>query len=191
MSDAPQIPDYGNYQKPKDEDLLVRIAETAKLQIEAEEIVQRCEHELKEAKQRLKFIDETQLPELMVEAQQKRLVTADGIQVDLKEDLYARVKEDKNEEAMQWLRDNNLAAIIKNGLTIYFGKNDDEFAERVIELLKGFERQIPFERKETVHWRVLENSLNELLDDSDIEVPKDLFNYYERKKTKLKVSSKI
>ena len=71
------------------------------------------EANLKCMKDKEKDLVEVQIPTLMQAHGQEYLRTTSGFEVDLKEQVFARIPADKKEAAHQWLRDNNEGGMIK------------------------------------------------------------------------------
>jgi hypothetical protein len=70
-------------------------------------------------------------------------VDVDGVTVTRKMMVHASIPVDRKEEAISWLRDNNLDDIIKNDVSLSFGKGEDNVAGDVVGLLqeRGFDPQ--------------------------------------------------
>ena len=64
----------------------------------------------------------------------------------------------KREQALQWLRDQGLGDIIKNNVTVSFGKGEDDKAEQLLNLAAehGFEPQ----QKSDVAWNTFISSIS-------------------------------
>jgi hypothetical protein len=65
----------------------------------------------------------------------------DGLTVQTKVQVHASIPVGRKDEAFAWLRENNLDSIIKNDVTISFGKGEDNVAGDVVGLLqdRGFD----------------------------------------------------
>ena len=90
---------------------------------------------------------------------------------------------DRKAKAFKWLRDNGLGDIIKNDITVTFGRDEDNKALQYAELAKGqgFE---PIQR-ETVHAVTLKALVRERLE-NNLEMPSDVFKIYSGNSTKIK-----
>ena len=80
------------------------------------------------------------IPALMDEMGVER-VDVDGCTVERKMIVSASIPVARKEEAFNWLRDNRLDDIIKNDITVSFGKGEDNVAGDVVGLLqdRGFD----------------------------------------------------
>ena len=58
-----------------------------------------------------------------------------GARVEVVEYISAGIKEENREAAHSWMRDNNFGDLIKNDVTVSFGKGEDEFAKKTAEML--------------------------------------------------------
>jgi hypothetical protein len=65
------------------------------------------------------------------------LKLADGSSVEVKTNYSATITLANKEKAFNWLRENGLGDIIKNELTVSFGRNEDNKAAEYAELAKG------------------------------------------------------
>jgi len=65
------------------------------------------------------------------------LKLADGSSVEVKTNYSATITQANKEKAFNWLRDNGLGDIIKNEMTVSFGRNEDNKAASYAELAKG------------------------------------------------------
>ena len=65
------------------------------------------------------------------------LKLADGSSVEVKTNYSATITLANKEKAFNWLRENDLGDIIKNELTVSFGRNEDNKAAEYAELAKG------------------------------------------------------
>jgi hypothetical protein len=65
------------------------------------------------------------------------LKLADGSSVEVKTNYSATITQANKEKAFNWLRENGLGDIIKNELTVSFGRNEDNKAAEYAVLAKG------------------------------------------------------
>ena len=108
--------------------------------------LRRIEQEIEDTEQHLKHLKQEKhklsienIPALMDEMGVER-VDVDGVTVTRKLMVHASIPADRKEEAYDWLRDNNLDDIIKNDVTLSFGKGEDNIAGHVVGMLeeRGF-----------------------------------------------------
>ena len=99
------------------------------------------EKELKELKRKVELISGEVIPTMMQEMNISTLKLADGSSVEVKPVYGASIPVAKREEAFKWLRDNDLGDLIKNEVTVAFGRNEDAKASDYASLAQrqGFE----------------------------------------------------
>ena len=76
------------------------------------------------------------IPTMMQEMNISTLKLADGSSVEVKPVYGASIPTAKKEEAFKWLRDNGLGDLIKNEVTVAFGRNEDNKAQQYASLRK-------------------------------------------------------
>jgi hypothetical protein len=110
-----------------DESLKV-VADLATRQINLEREVEDLENRLKEKQEALKQVQEKDLPEALAECGLSEIKLVDGSKVTVKPYYQANPPKEKYDEAMNWLRDNGHGDLIKNDVTVSFGKGEDDRA---------------------------------------------------------------
>ena len=88
----------------------------------------------------------------------------------------------KKEEAFNWLRDNDLGDLIKNEVTVSFGRNEDNKALQYANLAQGQGYQ-PIQKLK-VEPMTLKALVRERVE-SGKDMPSDLFNVFAGNRTKL------
>ena len=106
------------------------------MQIIQKDIAQNEEY-LKQRKQELEQISGEAIPTMLSEMGLSYLKLADGSAVEVKTNYSATITQANKEKAFNWLRDNGLGDIIKNEMTVSFGRNEDNKAAAYAELAKG------------------------------------------------------
>ena len=112
---------------PGDDSLKV-VAELAAKQVQLEKDIEDLEAQLKEKTEALSQVQEKDLPEAMMECGISEFKLVDGSKITVKPFYQASPPKEKYDEAMQWLRDNGHGDLIKNDVTVSFGKGEDERA---------------------------------------------------------------
>jgi hypothetical protein len=104
-----------------------------------EQEIEDTENHLKALKQQKHKLSVESIPALMDEMGVDR-VDVDGLTVNRKMLVHASIPVDRREEAYDWLRQNGLDDIIKNDISVSFGKGEDNMAGDVVGLLeeRGF-----------------------------------------------------
>jgi hypothetical protein len=140
------------------------------------------EHELKELKRKAELLSGEVIPTMMQEMNISTLKLADGSSVEVKPVYGASIPVDKREGAYNWLRENGLGDIIKNEVTVAFGRNEDNKAIAYATLAQGQGYQ-PVQKLK-VEPMTLKALVRERLE-SGLEMPSDLFNMFTGNRTKI------
>ena len=90
-----------------------------------EEEITKEEALLKQKKERADKISAEVIPEIMESMKLKTLKLQDGSAIEVKEVYSATIPVANREGAYQWLRDNDLGDLIKNEITVSFGRGED------------------------------------------------------------------
>ena len=120
---------------------------------------------------------------MMTEMNISTLKLADGSAVEVKPVYSASIPIAKKEEAFKWLRDNDLGDLIKNEVTVSFGRNEDNKAATYAVLAQGQGYQ-PVQKLK-VEPMTLKALVRERIE-SGREIPSDLFNVYAGSRTTIK-----
>jgi len=126
---------------------------------------------LKAEKQKLAF---ESIPVLMDEMGVERL-DVDGATVTLKPFVSASIPVDKRPEAFNWLREHGLDDIIKNDITLSFGRGDDNVAGDLMVDLE--QRGFHPESKTHIHSMTLKAFIRERVEKS-LPIDLDLFGAF-------------
>ena len=147
-----------------------------------EDILAKKEVELKELKRNIELVSGEIIPTMMQEMNISTLKLADGTSVEVKPVYGASIPVAKREEAFKWLRENDLGDLIKNEVTVAFGRNEDTKASDYASLAqsRGYQpvQKLKFEPM------TLKALVRERLEAGQ-EVPSDLFNLFTGNRTKI------
>ena len=99
--------------------------------------IEQNEKYLKQRKQDLEQVSGETIPTMLTEMGLSYLKLTDGSSVEVKTNYSATITQANKEAAFNWLRENGLGDIIKNELTVSFGRNEDNKAAEYAELAKG------------------------------------------------------
>jgi len=77
------------------------------------------------------------IPTMMTEMNISKFSLSDGAGVEVKPIYGASISIAKKEEAFNWLRNNGLGDLIKNEITVSFGRNEDNKAAEYAGLAQG------------------------------------------------------
>ena len=138
---------------PKDR-LLQLVGVLAKRQVVLQREIADQEEKLKALKQQLFKVSSEELPDLMFELGLKKFTLTDGSVVEIKPFYSISIpKADKHPEehaaAMKWLRANGHEGIIKNEISVPFGKGEEKKANELLVFINS--KKLDFERSDTVH----------------------------------------
>jgi len=147
-----------------------------------EDEIKTVEDNLKKLKQKADALSGEVIPTMMTEMNISTLKLADGSAVEVKPVYGASISIDKKEEAFNWLRNNGLGDLIKNEITVSFGRNEDNKAADYAVLAQGQGYQPA--QKLKVEPMTLKALVRERLE-SGQEMPSDLFNVFAGNRTKI------
>ena len=140
------------------------------------------EKELKELKRHIELVSGEVIPTMMQEMNISTLKLADGSSVEVKPVYGASITVANKEAAYTWLRENGLGDLIKNEITVSFGRNEDNKASEYANLAKG-QGYEPVQKLK-VEPMTLKALVRERLE-SGQEMPSDLFNVFAGNRTKV------
>jgi len=155
--------------------------QVTKLQSLEDEIDEQ-EKKLKELKRNQELLSGEVIPTMMTEMNISTLKLADGSAVEVKPVYGASIPAAKKEDAFNWLRKNGLGDLIKNEITVAFGRNEDNKAIAYANLAQG-QGYEPIQKLK-VEPMTLKAMVRERLE-SGQEMPSDLFNVFAGNRTKI------
>ena len=147
-----------------------------------EDEIEEQEKKLKELKRNQELLSGEVIPTMMTEMNISTLKLADGSAVEVKPVYGASIPVAKKEEAYTWLRENGLGDLIKNEITVAFGRNEDNKAMAYATLAQG-QGYEPIQKLK-VEPMTLKALVGERLE-SGQEMPSDLFNVFAGNRTKI------
>jgi len=150
-----------------------------KFQIQMEDL----EKTLKQKKKDFEHLSAEVIPTMMAEMGLSHLKLMDGSSVDVKPNYSASITIANKDAAFQWLRDNNLGDIIKNEISVSFGRNEDNKAADYASLAS--ERGYQPTQKLKVEPMTLKALVRERIENGK-EMPTELFNVFVGNKTTIK-----
>ena len=102
-----------------------------------EDEVKSDEEDLKNKQKEVERISGEVIPTMLSEMGLSSLKLADGSAVEVKPYYAATITANNREAAYSWLRSNGLGDIIKNDITVSFGRNEDNKAADYANLARG------------------------------------------------------
>jgi len=145
--------------------------------------VKKDEEDLKQKKKNLEHLSGEVIPTMMAEMGLSHLKLMDGSSVDVKPHYSANITIANKEAAFKWLRDNGLGDIIKNEISVSFGRNEDNKAADYAVLAQ--ERGFQPTQKLKVEPMTLKALVRERIE-AGKELPTELFNVFVGNKTTIK-----
>ena len=147
-----------------------------------EDEVKVLEENLKRKKEAADKISEEVIPEIMEHMKLKTLLLRWLNHLEVKEIYGASIPIAKKEEAFKWLRDNDLGDLIKNEITVSFGRGEDNKANDYASLAEknGFQPT----QKMKVEPMTLKALYRERVE-SNLDLPSEHFNLFKGNKTKI------
>ena len=144
-----------------------------------------AEEKLKELKKKRDHISGEVIPTMMAEMGLAELKLHDGSHLKVSTSYRATITEANKESAFNWLRENGLGDIIKNEISVSFGRNEDNKAADYAELAKsnGFQPT----QKMKVEPMTLKALVRERIE-AGKEMPTEIFGVYSENKTTIKRS---
>ena len=144
--------------------------------------IEREEHDLKIKKARADKISADVIPEIMDQMKLKTLKLQEGSAIEVKEVYSATIPVAQKENAFKWLRDNDLGDLIKNEITVSFGRGEDDKASTYANLAEsqGYQPQ----QKLKVEPMTLKALYRERVESGE-DLPSEHFNLFKGNKTKI------
>ena len=141
------------------------------------------ENDLKMMKKKRDHISGEVIPTMMSEMGLAELKLHDGSHLKVSTSYRATITEANKEAAFNWLRNNGLGDIIKNEISVSFGRNEDNKAASYAELAKGQGFQPTQKMKvEPMTLKALVRERSE----AGKEMPTELFGIFSENKTTIK-----
>ena len=162
---------------------LASVSAMARRAKELEKEIEDMESVVKERKEQYRKLTEEAMPEAMTSLGMKGFDMEDGSKVTLKPFYSASITEARRAEAFSWLRANGFDDIIKNTVSVRFGKGEDELCSRLLDLLR--EQRFPAEQAEKVEPMTLKAWVKEQVERGNA-FPADLFGAFIGQKVTIK-----
>ena len=141
------------------------------------------EADLKMMKNKRDHISGEVIPTMMTEMGFSELTLKDNTKLKVSTSYKAHISEANKEMAFNWLRENGLGDIIKNEISVSFGRNEDNKAADYAELAKssGFQPT----QKMKVEPMTLKALVRERIE-AGKEMPTEIFGVFSENKTTIK-----
>ena len=148
-----------------------------------QEQLQQQEDAIKQKKKDIEYLSGEVIPTMLSEMGLSYLKLQDGSSVEVKTNYSATITQANKEKAFNWLRENGLGDIIKNEISVSFGRNEDNKAADYANLAKS--QGLDPMQKLKVEPMTLKALVRERME-AGKEMPTELFNIYIGNKTTIK-----
>ena len=148
-----------------------------------QEQLQQQEDAVKQKKKDIEHLSGEVIPTMLSEMGLSFLKLQDGSSVEVKTNYSATITQANKEAAFNWLRENGLGDIIKNEISVSFGRNEDNKAADYAELAKS--QGLDPRQKLKVEPMTLKALVRERIE-AGKEMPTEIFNIFVGNKTTIK-----
>ncbi|CAB4182513.1 hypothetical protein UFOVP1090_17 [uncultured Caudovirales phage] len=142
------------------QDKLVSLGEFAKEASTLTEEISDLENKLKIRSERLRFLTEVSMPEIMMEIGMEQIKLLTGEKCTMTKFYAPSIPPETQEQAFAWLRQTGNDSIIKNKVEASFGKGEDEKVNKLMEQLIDY----GFTCKTSVHPMTLKSFVKEQME---------------------------
>lgn len=166
-----------------DTSALKGISELANRQLGLEIDIAKLEEQLKAKKEEHRQVSQIDIPEAMAEIGLSEFKLDSGHKITVNPFYNCSIPKDRVDEAMDWLRDNNHGDLIKNTISVDFGRGEDNDAADLKQGLNDMGRS--YTDKTGVHPQTLRAFVREQVE-SGQTLPLDLLGVFIGQKTTIK-----
>ena len=166
----------------KNEDLS-SVGALAKRAKELEKEIEDMNLVLKERQDQYRKLLEETIPAMLAELGMKSFKMSDGSLIDVKPFYSASIREENRAKAYEWLRDNGFDDIIKNTVSVRFGRGEDGLCDTLLNQLRG--QNYPVEQAQKIEPMTLKAWVREQVERGS-EFPTELFGVYIGQKATIK-----
>ena len=165
-----------------DDKQLESLSSLCKEMLEQQEMIANLEEQLKTVREKERKLSEEYIPNKMSELGYSKLQLKDGQKIEIKPFYAAKIPSERVQEAFQWLRNNGHGDLIKNNVTLTFGRSQDNEAKNLVDELKQKGHNV--NQVEKVEPMTLKAFVKDEIQQGR-SVPSDLFGVYIANKTKI------
>ena len=138
--------------------------------------------ELKELEEQFRQLSESSLPEALQSANLSEIVLSDGTKLSVSPFYKGHISEKNRPAALDWLMQNGHGGLIKNEISLKFGRDEDERAQDTIASLQ--QRGLSPSVKQGVHAQTLNAFVKEQLTNGK-DLPSEIFGIYVGSRAKI------
>ena len=151
------------------------VSNLANKQLQVGSELAELEGAVKAKKEELRLISEQELPDAMQAAGLNEIVLSSGEKISIGEFYSAHISKANQEVAYQWLTANGHEGLIKNEVSLRFGRDESEVVKETVSNLKA--RGLSPEVRQSVHPSTLKAFVREQLT-SGSDIPTEPFGIY-------------
>jgi hypothetical protein len=174
--------DAGDLKNLQDSDLS-GLSKLINRQLELDTMIEDMEEAIKELKRERDVISQETIPTKMQEMGINETTMKDGSKVTVKEGFHCRIPKAREDEALQYLKQEGLGDIIKNQVSTSFGTGEDNMAGDLAGYIESNFGITP-DVKKSVHPSTLKATLKKRHEEG-LTDPDDLFGIFIRPETKI------
>ena len=174
--------DAGDLKNLQDSDLS-GLSKLINRQLELDSMIEDMEEAIKELKRERDLISQETIPTKMQEMGINETTMKDGSKVTVKEGFHCRIPKAREDEALQYLKQEGLGDIIKNQVSTSFGTGEDNMAGDLAGYIESNFGITP-DVKKSVHPSTLKATLKKRHEEG-LTDPDDLFGIFIRPETKI------
>jgi len=161
---------------------LKTLTDKANKMVELEQLVEEKQASLKSTQKELKTLSEEDIPALLSEVGLSEITLTNGKKISTSAYYYGRITEHNQQEAFEWLQDNGHGDIIKNVVSVSFGRDEDVNAEKLLSNLQ--DNGYTTNGKKWVEPMTLKAFIREQVESGN-DLPLETFNVYVGQKTRI------
>ena len=173
---------FEDVKKEVSEVSLKTLTDKANKMVELEELVEEKQASLKATQKELKVLSEEDIPALLSEVGLSEITLTNGQKISTNSYYYGRITEHNQQEAFEWLQDNGHGDIIKNVVSVSFGRDEDVNAEKLLSNLQ--DNGYTTNGKKWVEPMTLKAFIREQVESGN-DLPLETFNVYVGQKTRI------
>ena len=161
---------------------LKTLTDKANKMVELEQLVEEKQASLKSTQKELKTLSEEDIPALLSEVGLSEITLTNGKKISTSAYYYGRITEHNQQEAFEWLQNNGHGDIIKNVVSVSFGRDEDVNAEKLLSNLQ--DNGYTTNGKKWVEPMTLKAFIREQVEGGN-DLPLETFNVYVGQKTRI------
>ena len=165
-------------------DEMHEISMLAERQLELEKTLKEYESLIESTKEELRNVQEVLIPEAMASVGMSEFKLANGTKITIKDDVYASMRADQILNAVKWLDGMGLGDIVKDDVTVKFGRGDSDKAKDIVSYAQAQGYNVS--EKLSVHPQTLKATVKEQLAQG-VQFPEEYFSINPVKKSIIKV----